>query len=244
MSSERSDLQPVRHESGCCWALGRRAQPCRGAKRLASSARLPLAAHSCDSNNYAGRSASICGISTHLIPFRQSQGGGVSVLLTCLCFQMSLSCCRSAVSIPPGCSVLRTAQCLHQLTATCGLAAAGGSVPTPPTRMGRGTPLKPCSHPAHPRAPHCPLAMRSEGSEREEASLDQAVLISGGMQPLRGLIITAPMLLASATKSAEPTVCIRFASAQCVLTQLGQQTCRRRAAPIIVPEMYLFWKTE
>lgn len=145
MSSERSDLQPVRHESGCCWALGRRAQPCRGAKRLASSARLPLAAHSCDSNNYAGRSASICGISTHLIPFRQSQGGGVSVLLTCLCFQMSLSCCRSAVSIPPGCSVLRTAQCLHQLTATCGLAAAGGSVPTLPTRMGRGTPLTPRS---------------------------------------------------------------------------------------------------
>lgn len=140
------------------------------AKRLASFARLPLATHSCDSNNYAGRSSSICGTSTHLIPFRQSQGGGVSILLTCLCFQMSCSCCRSAVSIPPGCSVLRTAQHLHQLTATCGLPAAGSSVPTPPTRMGLGT-LLTAGHPTALRL-HAAREACCPCEEREEALLD------------------------------------------------------------------------
>lgn len=107
---------------------------------------------------------------THLIPFRQSQGGGVSILLTCLCFQMSCSCCRSAVSIPPGCSVLRTAQHLHQLTATCGLPAAGSSVPTPPTRMGLGT-LLTAGHPTALRL-HAAREACCPCEEREEALLD------------------------------------------------------------------------
>lgn len=55
---------------------------------LPSSTLLPhlCPQRSCDSNNYARRSVSVCGTATHLIPFKRSHEGVVSVLLTCLCF--------------------------------------------------------------------------------------------------------------------------------------------------------------
>lgn len=70
---------------------------------LPSSLHHPLSSpsphHSCGSNK--GRSVSLCGVSTRLIPLRQSRGGGVSASLTCLCFEISLSCSRPAASTPP-----------------------------------------------------------------------------------------------------------------------------------------------
>ena len=139
-----------------------------------------------------------------------------------------------------------TARRLHQLTATCGWPAAGSSVPTPPTRMGRGTLLTPCS----PQGTPLPSGRAQRGKRalcvRREKRLRwiKLLLISGGMQPLRGLDNYCTDLLASATASAEPTVSVRSASAQRVLTQLGQQACGRPAALIVVPEMCLFRKTE
>lgn len=100
------------------------------AERLASSAASPSLRRSCDGHNDAGRSVCVRGISARWIPGRPSHGGGVSAVLTCLCFQSGSPCL--SVSCAPR-------------AAERGLWFLGARPPAAPAR--------PLTAPARPRVP-------------------------------------------------------------------------------------------
>lgn len=99
---------------------------------------------------------SLCGVSTRLIPLRQSRGGGVSASLTCLCFEISLSCSRPAASTPPAAPYHAAVQQPVTAITTCGLRSSD----TAHKQQRRGHPTRLPTPAAH-LAP-LPLAIRRE----------------------------------------------------------------------------------